>query len=88
MSAAQRQLLLYFYSMKEITIKIKDSKFKFFMELIHNFDFVKVKNESDDEPSKEEILEGIRRGLQEVKLIEEGKMKSRPAKEFIRELQG
>ncbi|HYV94773.1 MAG TPA: hypothetical protein VE978_23565 [Chitinophagales bacterium] len=49
---------------------------------------MKVKNESDDEPSKEEILEGIRRGLQEVKLIEEGKMKSRPAKEFIRELQG
>ena len=58
------------------------------MELLRNFSFVKVKNESDDEPSKEEILEGIRRGLHEVKLIEEGKMKSRPAKEFIRELQG
>lgn len=38
------------------------------------------------EPTKEEILENIRQGLKEVKLIEEGKLKSRPAKDFINEL--
>ena len=38
------------------------------------------------ELTKEEILENIRQGLKEVKLIEEGKLKSRPAKDFINEL--
>ncbi|MCH8317074.1 MAG: hypothetical protein IIA88_01030 [Bacteroidetes bacterium] len=38
------------------------------------------------EPTKEEILENIRQGLKEVQLIEQGKLKSRPAKDFINEL--
>jgi hypothetical protein len=38
------------------------------------------------EPSKEEIKENIRQGLKELKLIEEGKLKTRPAKEFLNEL--
>ena len=39
-----------------------------------------------EEPSKDEIKENIRQGLRELKLIEEGKLKSRPAKEFLNEL--
>lgn len=70
--------------MKHITLKIKDSKFQFFMELIKNFDFVQV--QEYDEPTKEEILANIRKGLEEVKLIEEGKLKSRPAKDLLDEL--
>lgn len=79
-----------------ITLKIKDSKLSFFKELVRNLDFVKVEKveqgemEEDEEeyrePTKEEIKENIRQGLREVKLIEEGKMKSRPAKEFLDKL--
>lgn len=39
-----------------------------------------------EEPSKDEIKENIRQGLRELKLIEEGKLKSRSAKEFLNEL--
>jgi len=38
------------------------------------------------EPSKSEIKKNIRQGLRELKLIEEGKLITRPAKEFIDEL--
>ncbi len=77
-----------------ITVKIKDSKVSFFRELIKNLDFVQEEkleeseNRDDEyrEPTKEEIKENIRQGLREVKLIEEGKMKSRPAKEFLNEI--
>lgn len=77
-----------------ITVKIKDNKVSFFRELIKNLDFVQEEkpeeseNRDDEyrEPTKEEIKENIRQGLREVKLIEEGKMKSRPAKEFLNEI--
>lgn len=38
------------------------------------------------EPTKEEILENIRQGLKEVKLIEEGKLEATPLKDFLNEL--
>ena len=44
-------------------------------------------NEVDySEPTKEEVLENIKQGLQEVQLIEQGKMKATPLKDFINEL--
>jgi|AntRauTorckE6833_2_1112554.scaffolds.fasta_scaffold05059_1 hypothetical protein len=80
--------------MAVITLKIQEDKLKFFRELIRNLDFVQEEKVEDSdsgdeeyrEPTKEEIKENIRQGLREVKLIEEGKMKSRPAKEFLDEL--
>lgn len=39
-----------------------------------------------EEPTKEEIKENIRQGLKEVKLIEQGKMKATPLKDFLNEL--
>jgi len=43
-------------------------------------------DEDYKEPTKSEILEGIRQGLREVKLIEEGKLKATPLKDFLNEL--
>lgn len=70
--------------MKQIRLNVKDSKLSFFMELIKNFDFVQV--QEGDEMTKEQILAGIRQGLQEVKMIEEGKMKGTPLKDLLDEL--
>ena len=38
------------------------------------------------EPTKEEIKENIKQGLKEVQLIEQGKMKATPLKDFLNEL--
>ncbi len=63
--------------MKQITLKIPDNKYPFFLELIKNLGFVKVKENTKD--VEQEVLDGIEQGFRGVKLIEEGKMKSRPA---------
>lgn len=59
---------------------------------IHEWEVLKKKYQDIEteldytEPSKEEVEENIRQGLRELKLIEEGKLKTRPAKEFLNEL--
>ena len=68
-----------------LNLNINRNKLNFFYELIKNFDFVKIETE-DNEPSKEEILAGIKQGLEEVKLIEQGKLKSTSLKQFLNEL--
>ena len=59
---------------------------------IHDWEVIKKKYKGIEkelnysEPSKKEIKENIRQGLRELKLIEQGKLKTRPAKEFLNEL--
>jgi hypothetical protein len=72
--------------MTQITLNIEESKVGFFMELIKNFDFVKLGNEDYTEPTKEEIKKNIKQGLKELQLIEQGKMKATPLKDFLHEL--
>ena len=71
--------------MKQVILHIPDKKFPFFMELVKNLDFVK-KVETDDEPSKEQILRGIQGAVEEVKLIKAGKLKGISAKDLLNEL--
>jgi hypothetical protein len=68
--------------MKQVTLNIKENKFRFFMELVKSLDFVQV----DDGDSKEAILSNIKKGLEEVKLARQGKLKTTPAKDFLNEL--
>ena len=70
--------------MKQVILNIKDGKFPFFMELIKSFDFVHVNKEEGD--SKEAILRNIKKGLEDVKLFKQGKLKTTPAKKFLNEL--
>jgi len=69
--------------MQEVKLKIADNRFQFFMELIRSFDFVQIENDGD---SKESILDNIKKGLEEVKLSKQGKLKTTPAKDFLNEL--
>ncbi len=39
-----------------------------------------------EEPSKEQILQELKQAVSELKLIEQGKLKARPAKELLDEL--
>ena len=70
----------------QVTLDIKESRVPFFMELIQSLDYVRVIQGKNGSDAKNEILENIKQGLKEVQLIEQGKMKSRPAKEFLDEL--
>jgi hypothetical protein len=72
--------------MTQIVLNIKDSKVGFFLELVKNFDFVKVEKGDYTESTKDEIKESITQGLKEVQLIEQGKMKATPLKDFLNEL--
>ena len=71
--------------MKQITLNVQDNNYPFFVELVKNLDFIS-KVEPDEEPTKEQILQGIREAVQEVKLILAGKLKGIPAKDFLNEL--
>ena len=69
--------------MKQIILHIDEGKLAFFLELIKNFDFIQIEDEGD---SKGDIVANIKQGLNEVKLIQEGKLTSRPAKELLNKL--
>ena len=71
--------------MKYITLSIPEQKYSFFMELIRSLGFVKKVNE-EEAPSKEEILEGIREAVEEVKLHKRGKLKLKTVQQFLDEL--
>lgn len=72
--------------MATLTLEIQDKKIKFFKDLIHNFSFVKIKEEEFDGDTDDEIRANIRQGLKELKLVEEGKIKSTHFKDFLKEL--
>jgi len=71
--------------MRQITVQVPNKKYEMFMELMKSISFVK-KVKVDDEPTKEEILEGIKQAVKELNLIKEGKLKGRPVQELLDEL--
>lgn len=56
----------------------------FFKQLISNFLFVKVTDNEPDEDTDEEVRENILPAVQELREIEAGKRKARPAKDFLK----
>ena len=77
--------------MATLTIEIDDKKLTFVKELLSSLSFVKIwdaNSSSDlpDEDTDEEVIANIREGVRQMRLVEQGKMKSRPLKEFLKEL--
>ena len=70
--------------MKEITLRIPENKFQFFMELIKSLSFVSIKDKEGD--SKEEIIANLNSGFSEIKKIKDGTLQTISAKEFLGEL--
>ena len=67
----------------KVLLDIKDAKSAFIMELLNSFSFVKTKPLT---PYKADVLEGLLEAVESMKLIKEGKLKPRPAKEVWDEL--
>ena len=72
--------------MKEITLKVPDQKYHFFLELIRSIGFVKIKKADDEGDSKEAVIENLKNGFEEMKLFKNGKKKGTPLKDFLNEL--
>ena len=67
----------------KILLEIRDDKVDFFMELLKNFSFVKARPLSKD---NEELASEIREAVANLKLVREGKLKARPARELLDEI--
>lgn len=72
--------------MATITLEIDDKKLKFFKDLIKHFSFVRVQETELDEDTDEQVITNTRRGVKEMRQVEKGQLKSRPAREFLTEL--
>jgi hypothetical protein len=67
----------------KILLHVKDDKALFFMELIRNFSFVKVKSLS---PANARFLYELQQSVDEVNLALEGKARLKSADELLNEL--
>jgi hypothetical protein len=70
--------------MRHVTVYTTDKEYNHFVELAKNLHYVK-KIETDEEP-KESILDNIKAGLEEVRLLKKNKLKTTTAKDFLSEL--
>jgi hypothetical protein len=71
--------------MRHITIYTSDKDYNHFLELAKNLQYVK-KIETDDEPTKEGLINNLKKGFQEMKLIKKGKLKTTSLNDFLNEL--
>jgi len=72
-------------SMRHVTVYTTDKEYSHFVQLAKNLHYVK-KIETDEEPTKQEIVDNIKAGLQEMQLFKKGKLKTTSAKDFLNEL--
>ena len=72
--------------MKTVTIQIPDKKYAFFIELITSLGLKQQEVVSSDEPDKQQILNGIKDAVEEVKQIKAGRRKAVLLKDFLDEL--
>lgn len=66
--------------MKQLTLNISDSKFSTFLEFIKTLDYVEV-----PEVDKKALSE-LQGSLNQVKLMQEGKIEKQSAEDFLNEL--
>jgi hypothetical protein len=67
----------------KLLLEIQDNKASFFMELIKNFRFIKAKPISAEDAV---LLGEIQEAVKNMNLVNEGKLKARPAEELLNEL--
>jgi len=69
--------------MQRVVLDIPDNKINFFMELVNNLGFKKVKRLSKEQ---KEFVDDLKNALHEVELHRQGKIKLQPARDLLNEL--
>ena len=78
--------------MRQVTVNIPDNQYTFFIKLVKNLKFAEVekpeeqKTEADLTPAQMKTWRNIKRGFEQMKMVEGGKMKTRPIQELLNEL--
>jgi hypothetical protein len=78
--------------MEQITLNIPDNKVSLFIQMINDLDFVKIKERKkvslEDEltPGQKKTWKNIKKGFEEMKMIEAGIINARPIQELLDEL--
>ena len=71
----------------KVLLDINDSKAAAFLNFVKSLDFIRIQSKEDyEEPTKQEILDSIKQGIQEVQLHQQGKIKLQSARGFLNEL--
>lgn len=71
----------------QLTLEIPEQHVPFFKDLVKHLSFPVVVEDDDlEEPTPEQLKAELRQSIQELKLIKQGKLKSRPARELLDEL--
>jgi hypothetical protein len=71
--------------MRHVTVYTTDKEYGHFVQLAKNLHYVK-RIETDEEPTKEEIISNLKRGFKEMQLIKKGKLKTTSIEDFLNEL--
>ena len=71
--------------MRQVTVYTTDKEYSHFVLLAKNLSYVK-KIETDDEPTKAEIIKNLKAGFEEMKLLKQGKLKTTSINDFLNEL--
>ena len=64
-------------NMRHVTVYTTDKEYSHFVQLAKNLHYVK-RVETDEDISKEDILDNLKAGLEEVQLFKKGKLKTSP----------
>lgn len=71
--------------MRHVTIYTTDKEYSNFVEMAKSLHYVK-KIETDEEPTKQEIISNLKKGFEEMALIKKGKLKTTSLNDFLDEL--
>ncbi|MBB6005612.1 hypothetical protein [Arcicella rosea] len=71
--------------MRHVTIYTTDKEYSNFVEMAKSLHYVK-KIETDEEPTKQEIVSNLKKGFEEMALIKKGKLKTTSLNDFLNEL--
>ncbi len=71
----------------QFSVNVPDEKVSFFLELIKNLRFVKIEpvTVQEEEVTAEQLKAEIKEAVNEIKLVRQGKKKSRPIEDLLNE---
>ncbi len=77
--------------MKQITLHIPNNKYAHFIELAKSIKYVKKIDEAEIDGeyiplTKKHVLEGLKKAVKEMNLVNKGKLKARDAMELLNEI--
>lgn len=80
-------------AMRQVTLEIPEKDYEFFIRLVKNLKFVKLADaepsadpEAQLTPAQRKTWANIKKGFEELKLVEQGKLQTRPLQDLLDEI--